>query len=131
MMNFISRSLKPQRFESVRWIESEEVPGVRFSVREPSLGSRIELTQKLHDLTARNEFLAGGRELQQLELVLAELMVQKALIEWGLVAIDGLRIDGEVPTTHRLIEFGPEKLVAEIAAAIRARCGLTEEERKN
>jgi hypothetical protein len=131
MMNFISRSLKQQRFESVRWIESSEVPGVRFSVREPSLGSRIELTQKLHDLTVRNEFLAGGRELQQLELVLAELMVQQALIEWGLVAIEGLRIDGETPTARRLIESGPEKLTAEIAAVIRERCGLTEEERKN
>lgn len=131
MMNFISRSLKAQRVESVRWIDSKEFPGVRFSVREPSLGNRIELTQKLHDLTVRNEFLAGGRELQQLELVLAELMVQKALIEWGLAAIEGLKIDGDCPTTARLIEAGPEKLVAEIAEAIRARCGLTEEERKN
>ena len=131
MMNFISRSLKAHRFESTRWIESEEIRGVRFSVREPSLGNRIELTQKLHDLTVRNEFLAGGRELQQLELVLAELMVQRALIEWGLAAIEGLKIDGASPTTDRLIEFGPERLVAEIAAAIRARCGLTEEERKN
>jgi hypothetical protein len=131
MMNFISRSLRTQRVESVRWIESKELPGVRFSVREPSLGNRIDLTQKLHDLTIRNEFLAGGRELQQLELVLAELMVQKALIEWGLVSIEGLKIDGKTPTTQILIESGPEKLVAEIAEAIRARCGLSEEERKN
>ena len=130
-MNFISRSLRTQRVESVRWIESKELPGVRFSVREPSLGNRIDLTQKLHDLTIRNEFLAGGRELQQLELVLAELMVQKALIEWGLVSIEGLKIDGKTPTTQILIESGPEKLVAEIAEAIRGRCGLSEEERKN
>src|SRR6185312_8950064 len=123
MMNFISRSLKPQRFESARWIESEQIRGVRFSVREPSLGNRIDLTRKLHDLTARNEFLAGGRELEQLELVLADLLVQKALIEWGLIAIEGLRIDGAIPTTDRLIETGPEKLVAEIAAVIRAKCG--------
>lgn len=131
MMSFISRSLKTQRVESVRWMESKEFPGVRCSIREPSLGNRIALTQKLHDLTARNEFLAGGRELQQLELVLAELLVQKALIEWGLAAVEGLKIDGENPTTDLLIESGPEKLVAEIAQAIRARCGLTEEERKN
>jgi hypothetical protein len=58
-------------------------------------------------------------------------MVQQALIEWGLVAIEGLRIDGETPTARRLIESGPEKLTAEIAAVIRERCGLTEEERKN
>jgi hypothetical protein len=131
MMNFISRSHKTQRVESVRWIESRELPGVRFSIREPSLGNRIELTQRLHDLTVRNEFLGGGRELQQLELVLADLMVQKALIEWGLAEIEGLKIDGASPTTSLLIESGPEKLVAEIAEAIRGRCGLSEEERKN
>lgn len=130
-MSFISRSLKTQRVESVRWMESKEFPDVRYSIREPSLGNRITLTQKLHDLTARNEFLAGGRELQQLELVLADLLVQKALIEWGLAAIEGLKIDGKSPTTDLLIESGPEKLVAEIAQAIRTRCGLTEEERKN
>ena len=130
-MSFISRSLKTQRVESVRWMESKEFPDVRYSIREPSLGNRITLTQKLHDLTARNEFLAGGRELQQLELVLADLLVQKVLIEWGLAAIEGLKIDGKSPTTDLLIESGPEKLVAEIAQAIRTRCGLTEEERKN
>ena len=131
MMNFISRSLKPQRFESVRWIDSKAVDGVRFAVREPSLENRIELTRKVHELTLRNEFLAGGRELQQLELALAEMLVQKALVEWGLVAVEGLKVDGEIPTPAKLIEAGPEDLVAEIGASIRARCGLSEEERKN
>lgn len=131
MMNFISRSLKPQRFDSVRWIESKAIRGVRFSVREPSLGNRIELTRKLHELTLRNEFLAGGRELQQLELALAEMLVQKTLVEWGLIAVEGLKVDGETPTPTSLIAAGPEELVAEIAASIRSRCGLSEEERKN
>lgn len=131
MMNFISRSLKPRKFESILWIDSTAIPGVRFGVREPSLANRIELTRQLHDLTIRNEFLAGGRELQQLELALAEMLVQKALVEWGLVAVQGLKVDNQIPTAASLIETGPEALVAEIAASIRARCGLTEAERKN
>jgi hypothetical protein len=131
MMSFISRSLKPKKHESVRWFESKAMEGVRFAVREPSLANRIELTRQLHELTLRNEFLAGGRELQQLELALAEMLVQKALVEWGLLEIEGLKIDNKRPTTASLIEMGPEELVAEIAACVRARCGLSEEERKN
>lgn len=131
MMSFISRSLKPKKFDSLRWTESTVIPGVRFAIREPSLANRIELTRTLHELTIRNEFLAAGRELQQLELALAEMLVQKTLVEWGLVAVEGLRVDNRIPTAGSLIEVGPEDLVAEIAAGIRARCGLTEEERKN
>lgn len=131
MMSSILRSLKPKKHASVRWFESKAIEGVRFAVREPSLANRIELTRQLHELTLRNEFLAGGKELQQLELALAEMLVQKALVEWGLVEVEGLKVDNKVPTAAILIEAGPEELVAEIAACVRARCGLSEEERKN
>lgn len=130
-MNFISLSRKGAQFESVRWQTSKEMPEVRFAVREPSLQKRIDLTRQLHELTLRNEFLAGGKEMEQLELALAELLVQKVLVEWGLGAIEGLYIDGRPATPTQLIEVGPERLVAEIAAAVRQRCGLSEEERKN
>jgi hypothetical protein len=85
MMNYLSRLRRTQSFHSVRWTDSLTMSGVRFSVKEPSLGNRIELTRQLHELTLRNEFLASGRELQQFELATAELLVQKALVEWGLV----------------------------------------------
>jgi hypothetical protein len=131
MMNLRSLSRRPTDFESLHWVRSKEVADVRFAVREPSLGRRIELTRRLHELTIRNEFLASGRELQQLEITLAELLVQKLLVEWGLAAIEGLTIDGTAATAESLIEAGPEKLIAEIAAAVKQRCGLSEEERKN
>ena len=131
MMNFISLSRKRTNFESVRWQTSRELPEVRFAVREPSLQKRIDLTRQLHELTLRNDFLASGREMEQLELALAELLVQKLLVEWGLASIEGLYIDGKPATPSQLIDTGPERLVAEIATAVRERCGLTEEERKN
>src|SRR5690349_20900946 len=109
MMNFISPLRKTAAYESVRWFESAAISGVRFAVRQPSLSNRIELTKQLHELTMRNEFLAGGREPEQLELVLAEMLVQKLLVEWGLVAIEGLDVDGKRATTANLIEAGPEK----------------------
>jgi hypothetical protein len=131
MMSFGLLSRKRVSVTSTRWIESNVLAGVRFSVREPSLAQRIELTRRLHELTMRNDFLRDGNELQQLELTLAELLVQKALIEWGLVAIEGLTIDGKQANPGLLVEAGPEELVAEIAAAIKHECGLNEEERKN
>lgn len=131
MMNFLSLSRKGTLFESVRWQTSKEMPEVRFAVREPSLQKRIELTRQLHELTLRNEFLAGGKEMDQLELALAELLVQKVLVEWGLTAIEGLYIDGKPATPAQLIDAGPERLVAEIATVVRQRCGLNEDERKN
>jgi hypothetical protein len=130
-MNSLLRLRKSVRFESVRWQTSREMPDVRFAVCEPSLQKRIDLTQKLHELTLKNEFLASGKEMEQLELALAELLVQKTLIEWGLAAIEGLFIDGKPATPGTLIEAGPEPLMAEIAMAIRRQCWLDEEERKN
>jgi hypothetical protein len=130
MMSFLSPSHKTVRFESVRWNASTTVAGVRFAVREPSLTNRIELTRQLHELTLRNEFLASGKEMEQLELALAELLVQKLLVEWGLAAIEGLEIDGEPATPALVIQSGPEKLVAEIAAAVKSQCGLSDDERK-
>ena len=131
MTNFLSPLRKPVKFESVRWFDSQTTPGVRFAVREPSLSKRIDLTRQLNELTLRHEFLASGGELQQLELTLAELLVQKLLIEWGLATIENLRIDGKAANAELLIEAGPEQLVVEIAAAIKKSCSLDEEERKN
>lgn len=130
-MNYLSLSRKGERFESLRWVESREMPRVRYAVRQPSLAQRIALTKRLHELTLRHEFLANGNELHQLEMALADLLVQKLFVEWGLAQIDGLEIDGQPATVDLLIEKGPEQLVAEIAVQIRHECGLTDDERKN
>lgn len=131
MTSYLSLSRKGERFDSLRWLESEAMPRVRYAIRQPSLAQRIELTKRLHELTLRHEFLANGNELHQLEITLADLFVQKVLVEWGLAQIDGLEIDGSPATVDLLIESGPEQLVAEIAAQVRHECGLTDDERKN
>jgi hypothetical protein len=131
MMNYLSLSRRGERFESLRWVESKAMPRVRYAVRQPSLAQRIGLTKRLHELTLRHEFLANGNELHQLEIALADLLIQKLFVEWGLAQIDGLDIDGSPATVDSLIEKGPEHLVAEIAAQVRHECGLTDDERKN
>jgi hypothetical protein len=83
-------------------------------------------------LLAELECRAAGAALAD-RVAAAELecSIDRVYIEWGLKAIENLEIDGEPAGVAALIERGPEALAREIAAAVRARCQLSEEERKN
>jgi hypothetical protein len=131
MMKFISHSHKDTDFGSHRWFDSETLNGVRFAVRRPSLSQRIELMRRVRDLLLNNDFLASGSEPEKLEAALADLLVRRLYLEWGLAKVEGLRIDGEIATTDTLISCGPEDLAEEIASRVQLECGLSEEERKN
>lgn len=54
-----------------------------------------------------------------------------AMIRFFLLKIDGLEIDGEPATVESLIKDGPDDLYREIAQAIAAELGLTNEEKEN
>jgi hypothetical protein len=131
MTNFSSPSPNSQHYLSVTWRNSQTIPDVRFAIRRISLANRIELTRRMRELTLRYEFLKAGDTTDQLEASLSELLVQKLLIEWGLVEVNGLTINGEAGTPANIIENGPEGLSDEIATAVREQLGLSEEERKN
>lgn len=131
MTNSLSPSPNFTDYVSIVWRNSNTTPGVRFGIRRVSLASRIDLTRRMRELTLRYEFLKAGDTADQLEASLSELLVQQLLIEWGLVEITGLLINGESGTPARLFESGPEGLSEEIAMAVRAELGLSEEERKN
>jgi hypothetical protein len=131
MTKSISHSLEPLHYESVRWISSRSFSGVRYATRRVSLAQRIELTRLVRDLMRRDEFLRAGDAADQVEAGLADLLVRKLYVEWGLVEIEGLEIDGAAATPQLLIDAGPEELTDEIAASIQGELSLTEEERKN
>jgi len=131
MMKFISRWLSPANFQSLLWLESETIPGVEFSIRKMSLAQRIQLSSRVRELTLRNEFLRAGAPSDQIEAQLADLLVQKLYIEWAVVDLKGLRIDGQEASLSILIERGPESLVREMAEAIAAHLELSDAERKN
>jgi hypothetical protein len=130
-MKFPSRLRNKSSYASVLWFESEAVQGVRYGIRRVSLCQRIELAKKARELSIRHEFLKAGDASDQLEASLADLLVRKLYIEWGLAEVTGLRVDSEPATVEVLIEKGPEALTDEIIAAIRGQLGLSEEERKN
>ena len=131
MMNCSLRLHKHEPYCSTRWHRSKTFPQVRFAVRRPSLAQRIELTARVRELTLQHEFLKAGDITEQLAASLSELLVRKLYLEWGLAAIDGLRIDGESADSANLIARGPEELVDEIISAIKMESSLNENERKN
>lgn len=131
MTNSLSPSPNSTDYVSTVWLSSKTTPGVRFGIRRVSLASRIELTRRMRELTLRYEFLKAGDAADQLEASLSELLVQQLLIEWGLVEIEGLSINGEPGKLAGLVENGPEPLSEEIATAVREQLGLSDEERKN
>lgn len=119
-------------YESERILEAASSPGVRFTIARMSFGRRIELTRRIRDLAARAEFLqAGDNAREKIDASLLASEIERVYLSWGLLRIEGLAIDGQPATPELVAERGPETLCREIVAAIRAECGLTDEEAKN
>ncbi len=146
-MSYSSHSDDAVRYESALRVESATTPGVRFTIRKISFGRRTELLRRVRELTRKVEFLEAGQrsrpEGRATEVVFGEALGERAeaallgreadrvYLEWGLVSVEGLEIDGEAATLEGLIASGPEPLCDEILRAIQAECGLSAEERKN
>jgi hypothetical protein len=140
MMNCMSPSgerpaIEAGRFsqhESSIWVESAACAGVRFRIARISLGRRIELARHIREIARRLEFLEAGSDAgEKLEAAVVQGEVDRAYLQWGLEAVEGLRIDGAEATPEMLIERGPLDLAIEILLRIRSECGLSENERKN
>jgi hypothetical protein len=130
-MRFTSLLRKTSNYQSLIWRKSQNVNGVQFAIRRVSLAQRIELTRKVRELSLRHEFLKAGEPSDQVEASLADLLVRRLYLEWGLAELSGLTIDGQPATPEMLIEKGPEAMSDEILSTIRAELELSEEERKN
>jgi hypothetical protein len=158
-MSYSSHSDDAVRYESALRLVSASTPGVRFTIRKISFGRRTELLRRVRELTRKVEFLEAGQRLasggagtqpmdsppegRATQVVFGEALGERAeaallgreadrvYLEWGLVSVEGLEIDGEAATLEALIASGPEPLCDEILRAIQAECGLSAEERKN
>lgn len=127
-----SRSGEAVEWGSSVWLESKRVPGVRFRVRRATLAGRAELTRRvrglLEELACRAAGEAPAERLAALEL---ELEADRIYVDWGVLEVQGLRIDGRDAAVGAAISDGPEALCREMAAAVRSELSLSEEERKN
>ena len=82
------------------------------------------------------EYLEAGAKLENgaretLEATVLAAEIDRAYLEWGLVEVEGLAIDGAAATPETLVDHGPVELAMEILRRIKSECGMTEDERKN
>ena len=119
-------------YESVVEIASALQPGVKYEVARMSFGRRLELIRQLRELAPRIEFLtASGQDRDEIEAAVLTADIDRLYLRWGLVAIEGLLIDGEPASPQALVEMGPEDLFQEALMAVKSACHLSEPERKN
>ena len=132
MMKSLLRSLKPVRYRSAVHCVSAAFPGATFVIRRMSLGRRIELAHSIRDLAQELEFHQAGESVQdQVEAATLSARIDRVYLEWGLVTVSGLVLDGGPPTASALYTIGPEALLREIIDRIKSECGLSDDERKN
>jgi hypothetical protein len=118
--------------QSWAWFDAHTWAGVRYRIVAMSVARRIELARRIREIGRRLEFLEAGNDAREkLEAVVLAGEIDRAYLEWGLEAVEGLSIDGEAATPEMLIEKGPVDLAEEILARIKGECGLSEDERKN
>ena len=119
-------------YDSAAWHDAAAVAGVRYAVARMSFGRRLELVRSIREIGRKAEFLAAGSDAREkLEGAVVAGDVDQAYLQWGLVAVEGLTIDGETATPELLIEKGPVALTLEVLSKVKAECGLSEDERKN
>jgi hypothetical protein len=138
MMKFLSRSDEPPgskspiNYESTVTLPSKTVEGVEFTIVRLSFTRRMELARGVLELSRRMEFQQAGEGIDDtIEANILSCEIDRLYLRWGLVSIGGLVIDGMEATGELLAEKGPENLAEEIVAAVKAQCGLTDDERKN
>lgn len=126
------RARAAAQYASSEWRDAESVPGVRYEMVKVSLARRAEITRRVRTLLAELEYHSAGSGVEdRLAAAEAASRVDRVYVEWGLLRVEGLDIDGEPCGVASLVERGPEELCREIATAIRRQCRLSEEERKN
>ena len=119
-------------YTSTNWFKAETSSGVRYALARMSFGRRLELAKLIREIARRAEFLEAGQgPRDKLEAAVVNSEVDLAYLDWGLLEIEGLTIDGVPATPQSLIERGPVALTKEILDRIKVEGGLSENERKN
>lgn len=125
-------SLSGRGWESRVWFDAQAMPGVRYEILRVSFGRRIELARRIREIGRKMEYLeAGATEKETLEATVLAAEIDRAYLEWGLVSVEGLEIDGAAATPATVVDQGPVDLAVEILSRIKSECGMTEEQRKN
>jgi len=107
-------------------------PDVTVKIRRVSFARRNELTRILAPMAARMKALTASKSAEDLAAAgILRREMANALLDWGLVDVSGLLIDGVAATKQLLLQEGPEELTLEILAELHRQISLGEEETKN
>jgi hypothetical protein len=132
MTSCTSRLDDGRSYESSAWFDAESSAGVRYGIARISFGRRIELARRIREIGRKMEYLEATSDVREkLEATVLAAEIDRAYLEWGLIGVEGLTIDGSEATPLLVIEKGPVELATEILKRIKGECGLTEDERKN
>lgn len=113
-------------------LASNSYPGVRFVLRRCSVARRLALIERLAGHASRFEALKASERIDdRAQAEALRLQMDYEYLDWGLLRVSGLLVDGEIPSAQALFDRGPERLVHEIISRIREECELSEDERKN
>ena len=119
-------------YASTLRVEAKSLAGVSYEIARISLGRRAEISRRIRGLLNEMECRGAGEGVEdRLAATELEAAIDRVYIEWGLLSVDGLQIDGEPATVRSIVDRGPESLAREIADAVRGQCQVTVDERKN
>ncbi len=120
------------QWSSSKVVASATWPGVELVLARMSFGRRLELMKRVRDLAGKAEFFeAGTGEKSRIEAGVLSAEIDRLYVAWGVAEVRGLELDGQPATVAMLIDSGPEELFREALGAVKAECGLGEQERKN
>lgn len=118
--------------ESSVLVDSETRPGVSFRIARMSFARRLELVRRVRELARKAEFLdAGDSAREKIDAAILSAEIDQLYVRWGVLEVNGIQIDGAPATPELLADGGPEELFREAVSAVKAQCGLSDEERKN
>lgn len=111
---------------------SQLYPDVTVTLKRVSFSRRNDLTRLLAPLAAKARSLAAStndKDVAEASMVRREMA--RLVLEWGIVDVAGIHVDGAPITKQLLLEDGPEELPMEILGELQRQISLDEEQRKN
>ena len=102
------------------WFDAAAMEGVRYEIVRVSFGRRIELARRIREIGRKMEYLEAGTDAREtLEATVLSAEIDRAYLEWGLVSVEGLEIDGAAATPEMLVERGPVELAMAVFMPIK------------
>lgn len=123
---------REMNYSSTFTYRSRVCAGVEMELKRISFARRSELIAELSPMVAKLEFLAASdKNEDRTASALLRRQISQYLLEWGVVRVVGLEIDGVAASKKDLIESGPEGLVQEAVEELQRQLALSEQEKKN